>query len=89
MDIFQFKLYINKISFQFIFFSSIISNFFLYFCQSRTSIENSEQGCNEEDMTDDFGGASNIEISYNVDDYDIIDDDEDAQDVLKTAATSN
>jgi len=55
----------------------------------KTSIENSEQGCNEEDMTDDFGGASNIEISYNVDDYDIIDDDEDAQDVLKTAATSN
>jgi hypothetical protein len=40
-------------------------------------------------MTDDFGGASNIEISYNVDDYDIIDDDEDAQDVLKTATTSN
>jgi hypothetical protein len=41
-------------------------------------------------MTDDFGGASNIEISYNVDDYDIIDDDEDAQDVLKSApATSN
>lgn len=40
----------------------------------KNSIENDEPDSKEEN---DFGGASNIEISYNVDDYEIIDDDVD------------
>jgi hypothetical protein len=47
---------------------------------------------NNEDVTDEFGCASNIEasnISYNVDDYDIIDDEDDAKDVAAASASTN
>ena len=42
-------------------------------------MDKEEEEEEDEDMTDDFGGASNItasNFSYNVDDYDIVDDDE-------------